>query len=181
MAVAVDATVGGVASNSYVTTAEAGTYFEARLLTDWPLVTQDDRARALVWATRLLDDWVEWAGSPATYTQRLAWPRWGLLKVNGDLIQVTELPDGLKAATCELAWGLITQALTNTDPTLAQDQAVAGLRSLTAGPVRLDFLAHGEGRQADVDRILTPNVLGPIQRWIKSRRGGGMTVPLVRV
>jgi len=176
MACVLDATVGGVAANSYATIVQADTYFQARLhATEWPLLTPDDKCRALAWATRLLEAWVEWRGSAATYTQRLAWPRWGLLKVTGDVIPATELPHELVEATCELAAGLRPE-----DVTLLPAQASAGLSGLTAGPVRLDFFGPGTGSLPAADRILPPAVWGLIQQWATTKRGASGTIPLVR-
>jgi hypothetical protein len=182
MAVILDATVGGVAANTYVTEGEADAYFQARLhATTWPALTPDDKRRALAWATRLLESWITWSGSAATYTQRLAWPRYGCATVTGAFIPPTELPHELKVSVCELAWNL-----TQTDATVWPESVVGGLTSLTAGPVTLEWATGPTAGLTPSMRLLSPNVLGPIQRWVAETpglvSGGGVTmVPLRRV
>lgn len=103
MALTLNATIGATTANSYETIAEAQDYWDSRLFTDnWE--NSDDQAAALVWSTRVLDSmavphrvlregkngtWYyrtspQWEGTPATITQRLAWPRIGLLDRNGN-------------------------------------------------------------------------------------------------
>jgi hypothetical protein len=169
------ATPGAVDANSYVTLDEADAYMTTRLhATTWPALTPDDKCRACLWATRLLDAWVEWDGRAASYTQRLAWPRSGLLTVTDDVIPETVLPDNLKAATAELAWALV-----GADVTQTPDPVTGGLSSLTAGPVSLDFVGIA-ARQPVGDRIIPDSVWGLIQAWGR-RRGSGLYARLVRV
>lgn len=104
-----DATVGGVAANSYATLAEALLYYETRLPVDgWE--NADDQSILLMMATRVLDALAmpmrtyvppqggqpgyyitrrAWAGSPATLSQKLAWPRLGLYDMNGRPLNFT--------------------------------------------------------------------------------------------
>jgi hypothetical protein len=169
------ATPGALDANSYVTLTEADAYMETRLhATTWPALTEDDKCRACLWATRLLDAWVEWDGRPATYTQRLAWPRWGLLTVTDEVIPETVLPDNLKAATVELAW-----SLTAGDVTATPDPVTGGLTAVTAGPVSLEFVGPS-ARQPVGDRIIPDAVWGLIQTWGR-RRGAGLYARVVRV
>ena len=97
-----------VGVNSYVSHAEAVTYFADRIDTDdWDLAVLADQEKALMTATRILDDRV-WIGQAVSSTQSLAWPRSGAVYVDprmGRLIQLTEdvYPDRLKWATFELA------------------------------------------------------------------------------
>ena len=98
----IDATVGGKSSNSYETYAEASTYFDERLPLSPPWIASGQEA-VLVMATRVLDALQQprktlfptgsvpyyrihprWTGTPATRTQRLAWPRVGMFDRNGN-------------------------------------------------------------------------------------------------
>jgi DnaT-like ssDNA binding protein len=178
VACTIEATPGHAAATSYLTIAEADAYFQTRIhATEWPALTADDKCRMLVWATRVLDQWVTWAGTPTTYEQRLAWPRFGLLTLSQDVVPDDEIPDGVKEAVCELAWNLRLE-----DHTRLPDQVLSGLTGLTAGPVSLQFARPSEGRLSDAQRIIAPNVLGPIRRWVLSIQGSGFaSVPLVRV
>lgn len=104
----IDATVGGAASNSYETLAEANTYFDERLPLPTPWVASGDTSiRALMMATRVLNAMSlphktlrrngnveyyytarQWTGTPASTTQRLAWPRIGMYDAAGNPLNV---------------------------------------------------------------------------------------------
>jgi hypothetical protein len=102
----IDATVAGAGSNSYVTLAFADGYFadtlEAR---EWFAASPEDRARALISATRKIDEEFRYYGrSYDTVTpQALKFPRDSDLDAQGNL----EIPDGIEYATCELALHLL--------------------------------------------------------------------------
>jgi hypothetical protein len=154
MPLVIDATVGGVASNSYETLAEAQAYYESRLpLSGWE--DADSQDVLLVMATRLLENFANslkvlvpaqngiaayylierrWTGMPATATQKLSWPRIGMYDVNGNLIPETVIPQELKDAESEFAGQLGL-----TDRTLDNDVIVQGLTSVKAGSVALTF------------------------------------------
>lgn len=154
MPVVLDATVGGISANSYLTVAEADAYFETRLhATAWEDTEEKDRA--LMMATRVLNMMAQplkylvtgkttsesffktrrqWTGSPATTTQKLAWPRTGMFDANGNAIASNVIPDALKEATAELAFQLL-----DADRTLDSDIQVQGLTSIRAGSVSLSF------------------------------------------
>ncbi len=104
---AFDASVGGAASNSYVTLAAAEDYLLGRLSTDsWDDAEQDDQQAALMMATARLDA-EPFGGSPVTLTQRLQWPRYGAYDRNGNILSTTAIPQALQQATCELALAIL--------------------------------------------------------------------------
>ena len=79
MAVTLDTTIGGASSNAYCTLAEAETYMEARLhKADWTAAADATKNSAIVWATRLLDEGLEWDGTVYSEEQALRWPRTGV-------------------------------------------------------------------------------------------------------
>lgn len=147
----IDASVGGVASNSYETHAEANLYFEERPPISPPWVASGQEVY-LIHGTRTLDALAQpfrtffpgnppyyrvrrqWTGAPATTTQRLAWPRTGMYDRNGNLIPSNVIPQDLKDALSELAG-----ALKKGDRTLDNDVIVQGLTSVRAGSVALSF------------------------------------------
>jgi len=110
-----DATVGGVNSNSYPTLAYANLLFENMLLPNaWDGATPDAQERALMTATQWLEEY-DYVGRAATLIQALKWPRFGLSDVlSGDtelilgLYNETQMPVPLLNATCELAFYLLT-------------------------------------------------------------------------
>lgn len=112
---ALDATIGGAAANSYITLAYANQFFEKLLLPNaWDSATPDDQERALMTATQWLEEY-DWVGRTATLTQALKWPRFGLTDVlsgSDELIlglyDETEMPVPLLNATCELAFYLLS-------------------------------------------------------------------------
>ena len=150
----IDATVGGATSNSYETLAEANTYFDERLPLSTPWVASGDASiRALIWATKVLNMMAvphrelrrgcdcnfyytsrTWTGSPATTTQRLAWPRVGMFDKNGNAIPSNVIPQDLKDAESELAGQLLIA-----DTTLDNPIIVGGITSVRAGSVSVSF------------------------------------------
>ena len=107
-----DASVGGVASNSYVTLAAAGEYFLGRLsASEWDDADEPDRESALMMATARLD-MEPFIGLPVTTTQRLQWPRYGVPDRNGWLYATDAIPRPVQEATFELALAALK------DPTL---------------------------------------------------------------
>lgn len=107
----IDATIGGAASNSYETLAEANTYFDERIPLAPPWVASGDASiRQLLMATRLLENYAtalsvlvpatngiaayykttrHWTGAPASVSQRLSWPRVGMFDKNGNPLDWT--------------------------------------------------------------------------------------------
>jgi len=128
---ALDATVGGTASNSYVTVTEATTYFTDSINKGlWASYAFKDAA--LIEATRLLNTFVKWKGILIFGThQALSWPRWWVYDINGFLIQPDVIPLPIKNITYELAYWLIE----NNGPNLDDNP----LNNLTVGPIKLDF------------------------------------------
>ena len=154
MAFVFDASVGGVASNSYLTVAEFLDYMEtAYAVTESSEALEDQRN--LVLATRLMEANFSpmrklvrvmppaqsyylirptWTGAVATVTQRLLWPRTGMFTRTGVAIAPNVIPQELKDATAELA-----RLLKRGDLTVDNDVVVQGLTSVKAGSVALTF------------------------------------------
>src|SRR5688572_24107601 len=115
---AIDNTVGGASANSYVEIEEAESLLDSRLNSSaWTSAESDNKKRALLMAAQRLDR-ENWLGSRAATTQRLAWPRVGVTKVDpagvgigdyhwgwgyGEQYLSTEIPQPVKDAQCELA------------------------------------------------------------------------------
>lgn len=119
---AIDTTISGANANSYLTLAEAEAYFDDRLnISAWQDTDADNRTRALLHAAQRLER-ENWLGDRATTTQRLAWPRIGVAKVDAtagvypwvgsggysygisrEEYESDEIPQQIKDAQCELA------------------------------------------------------------------------------
>lgn len=113
---AIVATIGSASANSYITLADATTYFGNRLNADtWDAATSDTQTKALLMSAKRLER-ENWIGSRASSTQALAWPRSGAAKVDSIggaywagsyygavCYETTEIPQQVKDAQCELA------------------------------------------------------------------------------
>lgn len=127
MAAVIDATLSGSSANSYVTLAQANTYFETVPdSSTWTSKTDDQKNRALISATRWLDG-LSYYGDRCTDTQALKWPR-NTYTVDGVDLVCTLIPDPIKSATFELARALAndTSAITNSTGTGQFEQVELG-------------------------------------------------------
>jgi len=115
MAIAIVATAKATNANSYVTLAEAETYFEGRLaVTNWDAETDDNKNRALRMATDELDKY-EYQGIRTTQAQRLQWPRYEATDHDGWNYDQDTVPRPIKEATYELAL-MLTDGTYNVEP-----------------------------------------------------------------
>lgn len=100
---ALDATVGGATSNSYVTVAEADDYFADRAHAEsWDDV--ENKESLLITSTSMLDWYMKWKGTKATDSQALDWPRLDVSRPDGTVVDSTTIPRDVKQATFELAF-----------------------------------------------------------------------------
>lgn len=108
---AIDATVGGAESNSFVSEADADAYFDARFGSDaWEDASSDDQEKALKQATRHLGR-VRFVGVRATATQALAFPRAYPYNDDPDRQSTAPaIPQSIKDACCEEALSLLQSA-----------------------------------------------------------------------
>lgn len=107
-----------VGVNSYLSVADADTYFGERLYADdWTSADSTTKEKALVMARRFIDQ-QQFTGERTGEDQLLAWPRTGIAGVDSSAV-----PQDVVDAQCELALALIRQDLTVNDATL-------GVRSL---------------------------------------------------
>ena len=102
---ALDATVGGIASDTYGTLAESNAYFEARGITSWH-GTDESKEQDLRKAATYLDNIYRgrWKGQRSNRDQARAWPRSYAIDSDGYSYQADEIPVSLKNAQFELAY-----------------------------------------------------------------------------
>ncbi len=124
-------TIGGATSNSYISVEDAQLYFDVRLGSEaWMNETNaDNKIRALIQAANRLQS-ENWLGNRVASTQRLAWPRIDVQKVDpvgvgysygwgygggygwrygfSEYYASTEIPQPIKDAQCELALGYLS-------------------------------------------------------------------------
>ena len=128
MAATINATLSSASANSYVTLAEANTYFET--VPDsatWDDKTEDQKNRSLISATRWIDS-LNFYGDRCDNDQALKWPRNNYHVDRVELV-CNVIPADIKYATYELARALAndTDAVTgNTGTTGLYDQVELG-------------------------------------------------------
>ena len=128
MAAVINATLSSATANSYVTLAEANTYFET--VPDsatWDDKTEDQKNRSLISATRWIDS-LNFYGDRCDNDQALKWPRNNYHVDRVELV-CNVIPADIKYATYELARALAndTDAVTgNTGTTGLYDQVELG-------------------------------------------------------
>jgi len=134
MELVVETGSGLATSNAYCTIDEADEYHEERLHNEaWINETSlETKEKALVWATRVLDEEVEWKGVIYASGQALRWPRYGVYTRDGVEIGQNVIPTWLKNATAELAMYLIESDRTT-------DSGSLGYSNIKVGPIELDI------------------------------------------
>lgn len=127
-------TPGASNADSYVSLAEANAYFADRLQAEaWSQATDPEKEAALKWACRTMDTRLSYEGVIVSTTQRLPWPRYGVVdpsRGDGSAFVWETVPDPVKWAQCELALALLQE-----DRTLDPD--MQGISSLTVGPISI--------------------------------------------
>lgn len=151
------ATVGDSSANSYATVAEGDTYFDERLHPNaslWSGQTTDDKERALITATRRLDQ-EDWQGVRVNTAQALDWPRYWATDEDGEEYDSDTVPVVVKHAVFELALQLLVDRAKSKD-TLA-DTGLEEFRSAKVGPMDMERDQNFEAGQlpANVRRLLS--------------------------
>jgi hypothetical protein len=116
----------GIANaNSYISAADADTYFEGRLRsTDWSGASAGDKDIALAESRRVLDYQWQWNGTKTDDSNELQWPRYGVVDPDSGggvnpwpsayglgEIASDEIPQWLMDAQCEIAVALLASDL----------------------------------------------------------------------
>ncbi len=162
-------TPGASNANSYCSRADGDAYHEAHLYASaWTGATADQKDAALIWATRLLDEQVEWSGYAASNEQALRWPRYEVLDRDGRFYFPHDaIPTFLTYATAELARHLLAGDRT-------QERSI-GIQSVTADTVSVEFDKH------DIKPIVPPSVFSLVRAYGEVIGPHGGTVKLERV
>lgn len=134
------ATPGASTANSYVTVAEADTYFGDRPeSTAWTGATADQKAAALIYATRRIDQ-ETFKGHPAKPltdrassgdTQALKWPRYSVPTPDGWYYDQSVVPECVKRATMELALAMLAGGFD------LEDTGLEGFEEVVVGPLEV--------------------------------------------
>jgi len=134
MSITLIATAGATNANAYCTLAEFNTYWDSKVNVSSSIINALPATKnsAIVWATRLLDERVSWAGVKTAESQALRWPRIGVSDRDGYVISQSIIPTWLKNATAELSGYLILSDRTD-------DPDGAGIRRLRADVIEIEF------------------------------------------
>jgi len=173
VAAAIDSTVGGSSANSYVSSAEFASWAETRQpSTSYDDATADQRIRALISATRRLDQ-APWKGVRVTETQALQWPRYGVEKpdiaysvLDGPMFMEStwydtdEIPQRVKDAQMETAYQILAGNLS------PDDTGLEGFRDVAVGSLKV---TPNHARKAGT---LPEFVLREIRPLLKIMSGG---------
>lgn len=140
MPVTVTATAGASDANSYLTVAAASDLANAYLGTlAWTDASTDNRGRALIMATRYLDQ-LEWIGSRASTTQALAWPRndaaCGELSFAANVI-----PAPIRQGCFDLAEALLGDATLLSGTGAGNEELIPGIPNSSLKSARVDVIA----------------------------------------
>ncbi len=131
MALIVENGTGKDDAESYATVAEADAYHVSRGNSAWANATELEKEIALRKGT----EWIDltfggrFSGWTPVLTQRLKWPRYGVMNYNGDLISSNIVPEKVKFATYEMALAALTEDIieTITNPgTIARTKSKIG-------------------------------------------------------
>lgn len=152
---ALDCTVGGTGTNSYVCRSEADAYFADRIdASTWAAATTTARDQALVTATTRLEQ-ESYTGTVVFIDQALAWPRYGTYDRDGFQFDHESLPISVRQACMELALALLK------DSTLLDDTGLEGLKNVSLGTLDVAPRARRAGTlPATVARMIEPVRLG---------------------
>lgn len=159
MAATIDATVGGASANSYCTLAVSETYMAERTVsTTWDAATGDEKNRALITATRRLDQ-EKFEGEKVATGQALKWPRYWATDDNGDELATNAIPTIIVHATIEMALRLINDDATDT----LADTGLEEFKSAKIGPMEVERWPSFKAGQlpANVKRLLRPVIVTP--------------------
>ncbi len=177
---ALDVTPAGLMANSYVTVVAATGFLEQRLHTEpWYAAPSQTlftltatREAALIWATRLLDQQVNWFGQPLTRTQPLAWPMTGQIDQYGRWVDQHTIPDVIQRATAFYALALLRDV--SETPSRV---TLAGVRRRHIGETDMEYWPTRNLPAAPAVKI--PTDVRQMLRWY-GRVSGDVLMPLRR-
>lgn len=118
-----------VDTNSYISRADAITYFSDRLNSaEWTDATDADKDASLIQATKIIDT-ITFTGKKYSSTQVLKFPR-SQIYYDGYLLDATIVPQQVLDATCEFAIWLLQDDYTAPDDLM-------NFESVTLGPIEV--------------------------------------------
>lgn len=162
MAIAVDATIGGAASNSYIDVAAADQIMEYRQTTFavWSALSDDQKGAALISATQMFDA-LDWKGIRAAEGQSLRWPRSGVYDLDGYAIADDAIPSDVQEAVADYAY-------TVSQGDQFQATGLEGFSEIKVDVINLKLDA------SDRDSAIPDRILDRLRYLVKSGAGGSI-------
>ena len=186
---AFNSTLGNTAATSYISTAEADTYWQNTFNEAlWTALSEGEKQTALMAATEALET-LTYAGDrcdPSTddedLPQRLQWPR-EKFTCKGVTAECDSLPKEIVNATSWLALQLHTNQPT---PSAPSGNPIGSIKSQKLGDLQQDFYDVKEGSSTKVDAsaplILQqyPELVDMLSCWSATSTGAGKVILRVR-
>ena len=146
-------------ANSYTDALEATTILTNTVGSEsWLSLADDLKNASLIQATFLLDSSFNWAGTIASDTQELRWPRNNVTDQDGRLIANDAIPNALKTAVAMLAVNLVKSSGIN--------GVSNNVKSIKVGPI-----AIGLDSTESVDEQIIPRYIISVLGFLGSYTG----------
>lgn len=108
MDIVVEDGTGIVTANAYASAEEVDDILSVNIHSKWSLLTDEiAKENLIIWASRLIDTRVRWAGHKTHKTSGLAWPRTCVRDKEGEMIDDSIVPQQVKLATAIMAEHLL--------------------------------------------------------------------------
>lgn len=130
----------------------------------WLALTEEQQERGIVYATRYLDDRVDWAGRRVYPLSGTRWPRSGIIDRDGNPVAADAIPRQLADATAAFAMFLVFQDATRED-------AANILQRVRADVVEVEFKAGSYGLARAIPSHLEALLTGLGQLRVNSQYG----------
>ena len=159
VAATISATLKGASSNSYVTLADANSYFETVPdSSTWTNKTDDQKNRSLISACRWIDS-LNFLGDRCDEGQALKWPRNNYTVDDVELV-CTSVPSSIKYAQYELA-----RALANETDAITGNKGTDGTyEEVKLGDIEVKYNTDSQG-------VGTINNVFDVYPWLQSYLG----------
>lgn len=184
MPVTVTATPGSASANSYISVATGDDLANVYLGTlAWSSASTDNKGRALIMATRYLDE-LDWIGSRASTTQALAWPRTDA-QCGDWSYSSTVIPQPIKQACFDLAEALLTTPTLLSGKGAGNAELIPGIPNASLKSASVDVINVQFRDGAVVNSQNALNVVPHLRQvlgclCLSSPAGGGRAVKVMR-
>jgi hypothetical protein len=156
-----------VGENSYVSVADADTYFTDRNNSSWAASDTATKEAALIEATQYLDASYRWRGTVASSGQALGWPRTGASDREGRTLSSALVPAAIEDAAFELASARLS------NPLLPPQPRGGRTSKEKVGPLEVTYHPGAPGE-------MTYNLVERILVGLHNGRVAGISTNLVR-